>query len=106
MTKYAVVLITVPGEEIGLKIAKSLVEKKLAACVNIVPGIRSIYSWEGKICDDKELLLIVKTKPAFFDELKNEVVCLHEYDVPEIILLPIEDGNRSYLQWIDENVSV
>lgn len=104
MTKYGVVFITVPDEDLGLKIAKSLVEKKLAACVNMIPQIRSIYSWQGEICDDKELLLVVKTKPSAFDNLKEEVVKLHSYDVPEIIMLPIEAGLRDYLQWMDNNV--
>jgi periplasmic divalent cation tolerance protein len=102
MNQHAIAFITVPDEEMAAKIAGVLVEKKLAACVNIIPQIRSIYLWEGKVCDDKELLLVVKTKFSVFDDLKKEVQNLHTYDVPEIILLPIEAGLRDYLQWMDK----
>jgi periplasmic divalent cation tolerance protein len=106
MTQYAVILITVPSEELASKIAGYLVENKLAACVNILPQIRSVYYWEGKVCDDKELLLVVKTKSSIFEDLKKAVTELHSYDVPEIILLPINNGNKEYLQWIDDNIVV
>lgn len=105
MIKYAVVYVTVPGEKVALDISKTLVENKLAACVNIVPQIRSIYSWKGEICDDSEMLLIIKTKPSAFEALKSTVLKIHPYDVPEIILLPIENGHKEYLQWFDENVT-
>lgn len=105
MTKYGIVLITVPNEKQAEMIAKTLVEKQMAACVNIIPGVRSIYSWQGELCDDSELLLVVKTKPGCFERLKQEVLTLHEYDVPEIIFLPVEQGHREYLQWIDQNIS-
>lgn len=103
MTGYIVVFITVPSPEEGEKIAKALVEKRLAACVNIIHGLRSIYRWEGKICDDKELLLIAKTTKGLFKELEHEVKSLHSYNIPEIIALPIVNGSRDYLDWIDEN---
>lgn len=102
-TGHIVVFITVPSPEEGKKIAKALVEKRLAACVNIVPGLRSIYRWEGKICDDKELLLIAKTTEGLLKVLEQEVKSLHSYKVPEIIALPIVNGSRDYLEWIDEN---
>src|SRR3990170_607347 len=103
MTGKIIVLITVSSPEEGEKIAKALIEKRLAACVNILPGLRSIYHWQGKICDDKELLLLAKTRVDVFDILEKEVKALHSYEVPEIIALPIVAGSRDYLNWINEN---
>lgn len=106
MNKYCVILITVPNEELAVKIANKLLEQKLAACINIIPQMRSLYTWENKICDDTELLMIIKTKPSAFENLKNEVKTLHSYDVPEIIMLPVENGLREYLQWIDNSIVI
>jgi len=103
MTGHIVVLITVPSSEEGEKIAKALVEKRLVACVNIVPGLSSIYHWQGKICDEKELLLVAKTRDSLFERLKHEVKSIHSYKVPEIIALPIVKGSKEYLDWIDES---
>lgn len=100
---HIVVFITVSSLEEGEKIAKAVVEKRLAACVNIIPGLRSIYRWQGKICDDGELLLVAKTTGALFERLEKEVKSLHSYKVPEIIALPIIKGSNDYLSWIDEN---
>jgi periplasmic divalent cation tolerance protein len=96
-----VVLITVPTMEIGETIARHLLDSRLAACVNILPGVRSIYSWGGEINDDQELLLIVKTRMQLFQEqLIPAVQSLHPYDVPEILALPVVQGNRDYLDWV------
>ena len=103
MSEFIVVLVTCGSEEEALKIAHSLVESHLAACVNLVSPIRSIYRWEGKIWDEKEWLLIIKTQGKKFDELKTRVKSLHSYAVPEIISLPIVEGSSSYLSWIREN---
>lgn len=103
MAGHIVVLITVSSPEEGEKIAKALVEKRVAACVNIVPGLRSIYHWQGKICDDKELLLVAKTTGTLFERLEKEVKSLHSYKIPEIVALPIIKGSDDYLSWIDEN---
>lgn len=105
MPGHIVVYITVPSPEEGEKIAKTLVEKRLVACVNIVPGLRSIYRWEGRVCDDRELLLIAKTSGDLFSKLETEVKSLHSYRVPEIIALPIVNGSKDYLDWIDENTA-
>ena len=95
-----VVYITAPSEDAAVVISHALVEQKLAACVNIVRNIRSIYSWQGKIEDDAEVLMIVKTQKKHFDALSEKVKELHNYDVPEIIALPILMGSKDYLEWI------
>ena len=102
MCEPIVVLVTCGSEEEALKIAHSLVEGQLAACVNLISPIRSIYRWEGKIWDETEWLLIVKTQRQRFEELEKEVKSLHSYSVPEIIGLPIVEGTSSYLDWLEE----
>ncbi len=100
-TEHIVVLITAGSNEEARKLAQGLVENKFAFCVNIVPGIESVYHWEGKIHNDAELLMIVKTRQETFDALKNWVVEHHSYDVPEVIALPITAGLGAYLKGID-----
>jgi periplasmic divalent cation tolerance protein len=97
-----VVCITAPNEEEAAKIAQALVKERLAGCVNIIKDIRSIYSWQGKIEDDRELLMIVKTRSGLFSSLKTRVKELHSYTVPEIIALPVVDGSEEYLAWLRE----
>ena len=99
---YITIFITVGSAEEGENIGKALVEERLIACVNIIPGIRSIFHWEGKICDEEELLLIAKSKEGLFHKIKERVIELHSYDVPEIIALPIPWGSEDYLKWIGE----
>jgi len=102
-SRYIVVLVTAPSQEAGEKIAARLLEKKLAACVNIVPEITSLYTWEGKTQNDQEVLLVIKSKVELFEEhLVPAVLEAHPYEVPEIIALPVLMGSASYLQWIDE----
>jgi len=105
MPESLVVFVTCASEEEGLKIAHALVQERLAACVNLMSPIRSIYRWEGKICDEKEWLLIIKTQTARFDDLEKRVKALHSYSVPEIIALPIVTGSPSYLNWLEEMTS-
>jgi periplasmic divalent cation tolerance protein len=102
MSESIVVLVTCGSEEEATKIANSLVEERLAACVNIISHVRSIYRWEGKICDEKEWLLIMKTQKKRFEVLEKKVKSLHSYSVPEIIALPIVEGSASYLKWLIE----
>jgi periplasmic divalent cation tolerance protein len=101
-TDSMVVLVTCGSEEEAIKIANILVEEHLAACVNIVSPIRSIYRWEGKIWDEKEWLLVIKTRKKRFPEIEARVKSLHSYSVPEIISLSITDGSSSYLNWLKE----
>ena len=97
-----VVFITVSNENEAANIARALVEGKLAACVNIVRNLRSIYRWQGKIEDEPEVLMIVKTQKKLFNRLSRKVRELHSYTVPEIIALPIVDGSEDYLKWLKE----
>ena len=103
MFEPIVVLVTCGSEEEALKIAKSLVEGRLGACVNLISPIRSIYRWEGKVRDEKEWLLVIKTQKRRFAELEKKVKALHSYSVPEIISFPITEGSSAYLNWIKEN---
>ncbi|AES73193.2 putative divalent ion tolerance protein, CutA [Medicago truncatula] len=98
-----VVYVTVPNKEAGKKLAESIVTEKLAACVNRVPGIESVYQWEGKIQTDSEELLIIKTRQSLLEALTDHVKANHEYDVPEVISLPITGGNLKYLEWLKES---
>ena len=96
-----IVFITAPSKEIGKEIASALVEGKLAACVNILGPINSIYTWEGKICDDEEVLLIAKSRLGLFEShLIPAVKAIHPYEIPEIIALPVTMGLHSYLDWV------
>lgn len=95
-------LITAGSEVEAMKIASALVERRLVACVNVLPGIRSIFQWEGKIMEEQECLLIAKTVDKAFERVVTEVKALHSYSVPEVIALPIQDGLPEYLSWIGD----
>jgi periplasmic divalent cation tolerance protein len=99
-TAYRVVLVTVPSEAEGERIGRTLVGERLAACVNIVPGLRSIYRWQGAVETAGEALLVIKTRAARLDALATRIVALHPYSVPEILSLPVEAGLEAYLGWI------
>jgi periplasmic divalent cation tolerance protein len=99
-----VVLVTAPSADEAARIARALVEEGLAACGNVVPGLRSIYRWEGKVQDDAEALLLLKTTRARFEALRARVLALHPYQVPEVLALPVEAGNAAYLAWIAGSV--
>lgn len=100
--KYVVMLVTAASREEGLAIARRLVEEGLAACVNLLDGILSVFRWKGKVEESPECLLIIKTRTERINEVIQRVKAFHSYDVPEIIALPILVGNPPYLQWIDE----
>jgi len=97
-----VVFITASGEEEAARIAHAILAARLAACVNIVKGMRSVYRWKGKIEDEAEVLMIAKTRGALFERLSEKVKELHSYTVPEVIAIPIISGAEGYLKWLRE----
>lgn len=101
--KEIVIFITAPSEDEAAQIARTLVEARLAACVNIVRNIRSIYTWQGNIEDASEVLMIVKSRNKLLTTLSAKVRELHSYELPEIIALPITGGSEDYLNWIRES---
>ncbi|CAL9190131.1 protein CutA 1, chloroplastic [Musa acuminata AAA Group] len=98
-----VVYVTVPNREAGMKLAESIIKERLAACVNRVPGIESVYWWDGKVQTDSEELLIIKTRESLLGALTEHVKSNHEYEVPEVIAMPITGGNHKYLEWIKDS---
>ena len=102
MSGYITVFCTVPDDSAAVKISERLVGEGLVACVNILPGVKSVYKWKGEVCRSGELLLIMKSRSEIFDKIKKEITGLHPYEVPEIISVDISDGNEPYLRWIDE----
>ena len=105
MTDKIVVLVTGSNARECTKIARHLLERRLIACANLVPQVRSLYTWEGKVADEKECLMVLKSSREMFPELQAEIEKLHSYSVPEIIALPIVEGSPNYLNWIAESVS-
>ena len=106
MTGRVVVLSAVGTAEDAERIARALVDRRVAACVNVLPGVTSFYRWKGEIARDAEWLLVMKTTAARFEALREAVVELHPYDVPEVVELPIERGHGPYLDWIDQSVAL
>ena len=103
MSERIVVLSTVARAEDAERIGRELVERGLAACVSVVPGLVSIYKWKGKVEREDERLLLIKTRRERFAALREALVALHPYEVPEVLALPIEDGYAPYLAWLDDN---
>lgn len=105
MTNARIVLTTAGSQEEARKIAGALVERKLAACVNIVPQIESVYRWQGKVESATEWLLIVKTQAESFARVRDAIKELHSYELPECIVIPIEGGSEEYLKWIGDSLA-
>jgi periplasmic divalent cation tolerance protein len=105
LTDKILALTTCDSAELAQRIARALVERRLAACVNIVPGLESVYRWKGAVEQASEWLLLIKTTRAQFEPLAAELRALHSYDLPELIALPIVAGFEPYLRWIDDSVS-
>ncbi|XP_073809583.1 protein CutA homolog isoform X1 [Danio rerio] len=101
---HSAAFVTCPNDTVAKQLARGIVEKKLAACVNIVPQITSVYEWQGKIEEDNEVLLMIKTRSSKIPELAEYVRSNHPYEVAEVISLPIDQGNPPYLKWIGDVV--
>jgi periplasmic divalent cation tolerance protein len=104
MTDKIIVLTTCENSQDAQTIAETLVEKRLAACVNILPGLKSIYRWQGKVENAAELLLLIKTRRGLFEQLSAELARIHPYEVPEVIALPVIDGAPAYLGWLEKEL--
>lgn len=105
MSDRLVVLSTVGRAEDAERIARALVERRLAACVNVVPGLVSVYRWKGNVEKDDERLLLIKTRRERLPALREALAALHPYELPELLALPVEAGSPAYLEWLDESVA-
>jgi periplasmic divalent cation tolerance protein len=105
VSERVVALSTVGTAEDAERISRALVERRLAACVNVVPGVVSVYRWKGDVRRDEERLLVIKTRAARLGALREALVALHPYELPELVALPIEAGHEPYLAWLDDSVS-
>lgn len=99
-TRVAVVFMTAPTEAKAAEIARTLVEERHIACANLIPRVRSIYVWEGKVADEQETLVVMKIEAARFERVKDRILELHPYGVPEVIALDVTAGHTQYLQWV------
>ncbi len=105
-TPYTIALTTLSSEADAKKIARLLVEESLAACVSIIPEVRSFYKWKSQICEDVECVLLIKTRKELLDSLENFFRLHHPYELPELVLLPVSSGKKEYFQWIDEGLNI
>lgn len=100
MSDVCVVLVTAPSMEQGAELARTLVDESLIACANLIPGMRSIYRWKGELCDENEVLVVMKTRSERFAAVEARVRSLHVYEVPEILQLDVKAGHQPYLDWV------
>ena len=105
MSEALEIHVTMPDTSAAQSLARALVDEELAACVNIVPGVRSIYRFEDKIHEEDEVLCLIKTHPALFDRLRDRILALHPYDVPEILAFKVHDSSRAYIDWLHGSVN-
>lgn len=105
-TEICIVMMTAPDAELAASIGRALIQEKTAACMNVIPSVRSIYEWDGNVCDDSEVLCIIKTRPQLVPQLCARITELHPYQNPEIIALPVNAGNAPYLAWVAAQTTV
>jgi periplasmic divalent cation tolerance protein len=103
-TETIIVFVTVPGPREGSRISKAILTSRLAACVNVIPGIQSMYQWKGRIVREKEAMLIIKTTRVGYRKLEQKIKLLHPYKVPEVIAIPIICGSSQYIEWVKREV--
>jgi periplasmic divalent cation tolerance protein len=96
---YSVVMSTAPSHEVALTLARTLVERRLAACVNVIP-CTSVYRWEGEVQEDDEHLMVIKTRRTYIDDIRDLLEAEHPYDLPELVAMEVEDGSAAYLKWL------
>ena len=106
MSGARVVLVTAPSPEAGAALGRALVDERLAACVNVIPGLTSIYRWQGQREEASECLLLIKTDETRYAELERRVLELHPYTVPEVLALPVERGAPAYVEWLRDSVAI
>lgn len=106
MPDAAVVLTTLASVDEAVKLVRALLDRRLIACGNILPGVRSIYRWEGKVADEQEVIVLLKTRAARIEALEMAFGELHPYKVPELLALPVSAGLHKYLEWIDDETSL
>jgi periplasmic divalent cation tolerance protein len=104
-TRFILVYVTTPNERIAMEIAKTAINEKLGACANILPQMKSVYEWQGNLCEESESLLIIKTKASLYRELEEKILKLHPHECPCIVALPIQDGHPKFLSWIEKQTS-
>ena len=104
MAEHILAVTTAGDEETAADLARALVERRIVACVNIVPRVRSVYRWQGAIEDEAECVLLMKTRADRYEDLASALAELHPYDVPELIVVPIEKGSAAYLGWVDDQL--
>ena len=106
MSGARVVLVTAPSPDVGAALGRALVDERLAACVNVIPGLTSIYRWQGQREEASECLLVIKTDETRYAELERRVLELHPYTVPEVLALPVERGAPAYMEWLKDSVAI
>lgn len=104
MSSIRLVFVTLPDEEAAVKMSHVLLEEGLVACGNLIPGVRSIYRWSGKVCDDQEVLVLFKTTQDRFSAVENRITQLHPYECPEVLGVDVDEGHENYLLWVQEQV--
>lgn len=105
MDSYILIFVTASSIEEAREIGKKLVEEKLVACANRIPGVHSIYRWKEELCEGEEVLLLLKSRRDRFSEIKKRIQAIHSYEVPEIVAIPIVDGSEDYLKWIESSLT-
>ena len=103
--EYQIALCTCPDEETAEMVANHLVDEQLATCVNILPGMRSVYRWQGEVESNNEVMLVIKTMGHVFEQLEEVILRHHPYELPEIVTVPISNGEKHYLSWISSGIS-
>lgn len=106
LSTFVIVLTTMPADDDAVVLARALVEERLAACVNVLEPMTSVYRWQGEVRQDRERQLIVKTRADLVDALRDRLPSLHPYDVPEFLVLPVADGSDRYLEWVRESTEI